>query len=172
MRWIGYALVVLGGLILIAAIVGMTRPRGHEAVTRAEYAKPPGEVWQVISDFNHWTEWNPEIQGVEPLPDRNGHRAVNVKSSWGTAPTEFSVWEAPTRLRSDMNAGSFTGSWTYELTPTASGGTLLTVTERGEVGNPLYRTMMIFHDNYETMISFHHALAKRLGVPVEPVRVE
>jgi hypothetical protein len=172
MRWVMYALAGLLGLVLLVAIVGLTRPRGHVARTQAEYAKPPGEVWQVISDFQHWNEWNPEIEAVEALPDRNGHRAVNVKSSWGTAQTEFTVWEPVSKLRSDMNAGSFSGSWTYELKPTANGGTLLTVTEAGEVGNPLYRTMMLFHDNYETMTSFHHALAKRLGVTVRPVRVE
>lgn len=172
MRWVWYVLVGVVALAMLAVIVGLTRPRGHVATTRAEYAKAPTEVWAVIADFQHWHEWNPEIQSVEPLPERNGHPAVNVKSSWGTAATEFTVWDPPSKLRSDMNAGSFSGSWTYELAPTATGGTLLTVTEAGEVGNPLYRTMMLFHDNYETMTSFHHALAKRLGVSVQPVRVD
>jgi hypothetical protein len=172
MRWVMYAIAALIGLILLAALVGLTRPRGHVARTQAEYAKPPAEVWQVVSDFDRWHEWNPEIKAVQQLPDRNGHRAVSVKSSWGDAATEFTVWEPPSKLRSDMDAGSFSGSWTYELSPTANGATLLTVTEQGEVGNPLFRTMMMFHDNYETMTSFHHALAKRLGVTVQPVRVE
>jgi uncharacterized protein YndB with AHSA1/START domain len=172
MRWVMYAIAALIGLILLAALVGLTRPREHVARTRAEYAKPPAEVWRVISDFDRWPDWNPEITAVQPLPEKNGHRVVNVKSSWGDAPTEFTVWEPPSKLRSDMNAGSFSGSWTYELAPIANGGTLLTVTEQGEVGNPLFRTMMLFHDNYETMTSYHHALAKRLGVSVQPVRVE
>jgi hypothetical protein len=172
MRWVLIAVIALVGLIVVVALVGMTQPRNHTASTRAEYAKPPSEVWRVLADYERWSEWNPEIKSVKRLPDRNGHTTIEVAASWGTTPTELTVWDPPSKLRSDMNAGSFSGSWTYELSPTPNGGTVLQITEAGEVGNPLFRAMMMFHDNYETMTSFHHALAKRLGMSVTPARVE
>lgn len=172
MRWILIVLGVLVGLVLVAALVGMTRPRSHTASTRAEYAKPLADVWQVLADYERWSEWNPDIKSVKRLPDRNGHPTFEVTASWGTVATQLTVLEPPSKMRSDMDAGAFKGSWMYELSPTPRGGTLLQITEAGEVANPVFRAMMIFHDNYESMTSFHNALAKRLGVTVTPERVE
>jgi uncharacterized protein YndB with AHSA1/START domain len=170
-RWLIIVAAALAALVAAALVVGMTRPAGHTASTRATYAQPPDVVWATLTDFERWAEWNPEVRTVEPLPDRNGHRALNVIGSWGEAPTELTVIEPPARLETSMDAGDFRGRWRYELEPAAEGGTVLTVTEEGEVLNPLFRALMIFHDNYATMTAFHHALARRLGGTVEPVRL-
>ena len=166
MRWILIIGAVLVGLILLIVVVGMTRPSHHVAQTRGKYDKPPMDVWRVVSDYDRWSEWNPEIKSVTPLPEQNGRRMINVVGSWGTAPTVIAAWNPPSKLRTEMDAGSFSGSWSYEMTPTGDGGTLLTITEEGDVGNPIFRAMMIFHDNKATMRSFHAALAKRLGTSV------
>ena len=163
MRWILIIGAVLVGLILIIVVVGMTRPSHHVAQTRGKYNKPPADLWSVVSDYAKWSEWNPEIKSVTPLPDQNGRKMINVVGSWGTAPTALAVWNPPSKMKTEMNAGSFSGSWTYEMAPTDDGGTLLTITEEGDVGNPIFRAMMIFHDNEATMRGYHAALAKRLG---------
>ena len=171
MRWLLIVGAVVVGLIVAVVVVGLLRPAGHVAQTQATYAQPPAVVWAALTDFERWPEWNPDVQSVEPLPDRNGHKAMNVIGSWGAAPTELTVVEPPTRLETSMDAGDFSGRWRYELAPSPAGGTVLTVTEEGEVHNPLFRALMIFHDNYATMTAFHHALARRLGGTVEPVRL-
>ena len=169
MRWVLIIAGLLVGLVLLVVVVGMTRPSHHVAQTRATYDKPPAEVWSVVSDYERWSTWNPDVKSVTPLPDRNGRRMINVVGSWGTAPTAIAVWNPPSKLRTEMNAGSFSGSWTYEIAPAQDGGTLLTITEEGDVGNPIFRAMMIFHDNEATMRSFHEALAKRLSANVKLV---
>ena len=166
MRWVLIVAGVLVGLVLLVVVVGLTRPSHHVAQTRARYDKPPIEVWSVVSDYEKWSAWNPEVKSVTSLPDQNGRRMINVVGSWGTAPTAIAVWNPPSKLRTEMNAGSFSGSWTYEVAPALDGGTLLTITEEGDVGNPIFRAMMIFHDNEATMRSFHEALAKRLNANV------
>jgi uncharacterized protein YndB with AHSA1/START domain len=171
MRWAVIVLAVALALLVVVFAIGMTRPKGHVARTQAKYTGPPEAVWATLADFERWSEWNPEVKSVERLPDRNGHQWLNVVGTWGDAPTEITVWEPPTRLHTSMDAGSFRGGWSYDLSQTADGGTLLTVTEEGEVQNPIFRAFMLFHDNYATMTSFHRALATRLGEAVTPVKV-
>jgi uncharacterized protein YndB with AHSA1/START domain len=171
MRWVLIVAALVVGVAVLFLVVGLLRPSRHVASTRATYAQPPDVVWATLSDFARWAEWNPEVKSVERLPDRNGHAMLNVVGSWGAAPTELLVVEPPVRLHTAMDAGSFRGGWRYELAPAPGGGTLLTVTEEGEVLNPVFRAFMIFHDNHATMMAFHHALARRLGGSVEPVKV-
>jgi len=172
MRWVLIIGGVLAGLIVLVVVVGMLRPKGHVASTRARFTHSPDELWATLTDFEHWSEWNPEVKSVQRLPEQNGRTMLDVVGSWGAAATELTVWDPPRRLETQMNAGGFRGAWTYDLAPAPGGGTILTVTERGEVDNPLFRAMMIFHDNHATMIGFHHALAARFGESVEPVKLE
>jgi hypothetical protein len=70
-----------------------------------------------------------------------------------------------------MDQGTFAGSWDWELTA-VPGGTVVTVTESGDVRSAFFRALIIFHDNAATMLAFHHAFARRLGVSVRPTVVE
>jgi uncharacterized protein YndB with AHSA1/START domain len=171
MRWVLIGLGVVVGLVVLATLVGMMRPKEHVATTRAKYAAPPDQLWATITDVARWAEWNPEVRSVELLPERDGRRRMNVVGSWGTAPTEVTIWEPPRRFETYMNAGGFRGSWSYELSPSSEGGTLLVVTEKGEVDNPLFRAMMIFMDKHATMMAFHRALAERTRDSVTPEKV-
>jgi uncharacterized protein YndB with AHSA1/START domain len=172
MRWLLVILGMLVVLVMVVVLVGYTRPKSHAARTQSKLAHSPEEVWAILADFEHWSEWNPEVKRVELQPDRNGHRALTVIGSWGEAPTEITVWEPPHRLVTDMDAGGFRGRWTYELSPASDGGTVLTVTEEGEVDNPLFRAMMMFHDNHATMMAYHRSLGSKLGEAVVPTEIE
>jgi hypothetical protein len=94
-----------------------------------------------------------------------------ISGEWGNVPTELIVWDPPHRLGTAMDQGTFAGSWSWELVE-VPGGTLLVVTEAGEVRSPIFRAFMIFHDNAATMLAFHHALADRLAVQANPSVVE
>jgi hypothetical protein len=104
------------------------------------------------------------VTGVERLPNRDGH-AVWKETFGGhfTATVVHLVEERPVRLvRQIQPGGAFHGSWTFDLAP-EEGGTRLTVTERGVMENPIFRGMMLFHDNEKTAREFVAALEKRLG---------
>ena len=171
MRWLMKGLAVLVALILLLFLYGLTRPEGHVASTQARYQAPPDVLWATLADFEKWPEWNPEVVSVAELPERNGHRVLDVVGSWGSAPTELAVVDPPRRLKTEMDAGDFAGSWSYELTAVPEGGTLLTVTEEGRVRSAFFRALMVFHDNYATMMDFHRALGSRLGESVEAERL-
>jgi uncharacterized protein YndB with AHSA1/START domain len=171
MRWFSRIGAVLVVVVLAVIVVGLMLPASHAAMTRSELAASPADVWSTIADWEHWTEWQPELSSVEPLEDRSGHPALMASGSWGDVLMEIVESERPHRLVTVVDGGAFRGRWTYDLEATP-GGTVLTITEEGEVTNPLFRTLMVFHDNYETMLGYHRALADRLGVVVEPERVE
>jgi len=172
MKWVLVVVAVLLALGVVVVLIGLTRPKSHAARTQSKLTHSPEEVWATLADFEHWSEWNPEVRRVVRLPERNGHFAMNVVGSWGEAATEITVWAPPHRLVTDMDAGGFRGRWTYELSPASDGGTVLTVTEEGEVDNPVFRAMMMFHDNHATMMAYHKALGSKLGEAVVPSQVE
>jgi hypothetical protein len=156
---------ILVGLVLLALVVGLLRPAGHVAATRAEYLAAPAEVWSAVSDWERWGEWQPEIRTVERLDDRNDHPVLMTSGSWGNMPMEIMESDAGRRFVTELDGGAFRGRWTYELERTER-GTMLTITEEGEVTNPFFRALMIFHDNHATMFDYHRALGSRLGVEV------
>jgi uncharacterized protein YndB with AHSA1/START domain len=172
MKWL---LIAVGGAIFLTLatyLIGMTRPETHTARTEARFSHSPEEVWALVTDYTRWPEWNPEVERVEVLGDAGDRPVLDAVGSWGAARTEITVWEPPRRMVTDMDAGDFRGRWTYELAPTADWGTVLTITEDGSVGSPFLRAMMIFHDHYATMMSYHAALGARLGEEVTPMKVE
>jgi hypothetical protein len=55
---------------------------------------------------------------------------------------------------------AFGGTWTMEITPTPS-GSRLTITERGEIYNPVFRALARFVFGYEGTIASCLAAAQR-----------
>ncbi len=170
MKWILRGLLVLVALVALIYVVGLLRPAGHVASTRATYAAAPQALWDVLADLASWSEWNPDIRKMTRLPDRDGRETWMATGAWGELPTQIVRAESPRLLETFVDGGAFQGSWTYELSP-AGDGTELTITERGEVSSPFFRAMMIFNDNFASMRSFHAALSGRLGERVEVVEL-
>ncbi len=122
-------LVVAAGVALI--LVGWLRPPGHTATTQAIYPVPQQEVWDTLTGFDRWSAWYPEVSGVTTVPERAGNRRLVITGEWGEVPTELTAWDPPHRLRTEMDQGTFSGSWSWDLTPVPE-GTLVRVTEDGE----------------------------------------
>lgn len=168
MKW---ALMVLGALValvIVAAVVGLFLPKGHVATRTVRIDKPPDEVWATITDFAAVPQWFAEIKSSERIADINGHPAWRENFGGFTADMETAEWDPPRRMKREVhstNAG-FRGSWTFELGPT-DGGTRLTITEAGEVDNPIFRLMTRLMDQTATINKYTAALGRRLGTEVE-----
>lgn len=177
MKWLLWTAGALLALAVIALVIGWLRPATHVARTESEYATPPIEVWAALTDFGAWGEWNSEITSMERLEDREGRAVWLAKGGWGDLLTEIVRSEPPAEgspsgtLETFVDGGAFQGTWVYELSPSGP-GTRLRITERGEVSNPVFRAMMIFHDDYASMRAFHEALAGRLGEEVSVTEIE
>lgn len=139
------ALIVIGGLaalVAIAAAVGAMLPVRHRAGREAIIRVPPDSLFALLTDIERFPEWRSGMKRVERRPPVDGRdRWLEVS---GDGEILFEVVEAvPGRrlvTRIADPALPFGGTWTHELDAVAE-GTRLTITEDGEVYNPIFRFM-------------------------------
>jgi uncharacterized protein YndB with AHSA1/START domain len=138
MKWFIRLLVVLGIIILAMFITGSVLPTKHTATSTMVFTASREEVWKVLSDFNGWPSWRTDLKEIH-----DGSNTFTEVSSDGES-IEYRVddFTPPERLITTIITPDlpFGGSWTYELTAAETGCTL-TITENGEVYNPMFRFM-------------------------------
>ncbi len=166
MKWILIALGILVGLAALVTLVGALLPKGHEATRTARFRQPPEAVWQVITDFQASSSWRTDLRSVERLPDLNGHPVWKEVDKQGQALPLEVVEQVPPRLMVTRIADPdlpFGGTWTWEIAPDDDGCSL-TITERGEVRNPIFRFVARFVLGHTaTMDGYLKALGRKLG---------
>jgi hypothetical protein len=166
MKWILIPLAVVVGLVLMITLVGALLPQDHVAVRTVRLKPAPAAVWEVLVDHAREPAWRKTLARVERLPDREG-RAVWQEVEQGGDTLSFLTEEsiAPSRLvRRIVGDGlPFGGTWTIEVAPDGAGSTV-TVTERGEVYNPIFRFVSRFVMGHTATIdAYLTALAQRFG---------
>ena len=131
-------------IVLVVVAVGYALPVGHVASREATFAQPPERVFEVLTDVERYPKWRSDVNAVEVLaagpPKRWRERGSN-----GDITFELVEARPPARLVSRIADTdlAFGGTWTYELVGEGS-GSRLTITERGEVYNPVFRFMSRF----------------------------
>ena len=140
---------VLGGvllvLVLVALVVGIGAwlPQSHSASRDMTVSAPPERVFKVVSQVTRYPEWRSNVTRVEML----GSSPVRWREHDGTDAITFEVVESspPSRWRVRIADPDlpFGGTWTYAI-DTGPAGTRLTITEDGEVYNPVFRFVSRF----------------------------
>ena len=172
MRWILGTLGVLVAVVLIVVVIGYLLPQNHVASLSARYAAKPDTIWASLTDVSGFPQWRPGILRVETLPDDNGHRGWREHQQHDAVSYRVVESDAPRKLvaRIADKGLPYGGTWTYELTPDGD-GTRLTITERGEVYNPMFRFVSRFVIGYTgTMNGVLRALGTKHGESVTPER--
>ncbi|HEY6390648.1 MAG TPA: SRPBCC family protein [Bryobacteraceae bacterium] len=163
MRWILIIVAVLILFVAAIAIAGMTLPKAHVASRSSPFKQPPQAIWEAITGPPNWRS---DVRGFENLPPRNGHRAWSETDKRGQTIVYESIEEiAQTRLvtRIATEKLPFGGTWTHEIKPVAD-GCELTITEAGEIYNPLFRFMARFVFGYSGSIeAYLKSLHKKFG---------
>lgn len=114
-----YPLAVLAVVVLGAFGVGAWLPVGHVATRTKRLPARPTVVWGLIND------------------------PVATKGWGGNVRTEVVDGDEPRMLVTKIvGEKAFGGTWTFELAPDGHEATSLTITERGEIYNPLFRVIM------------------------------
>jgi uncharacterized protein YndB with AHSA1/START domain len=174
-KWIAIGVGGVAALVLFVVGVGLLLPRNHVAASSLELAVSRDSVWTLIRDFGSYPTWWPDAAAMDRLPDRSGHEVWGQRDKYGeVVPLEIVEVTAPERLVARIAGESlpFGGTWTYELTGTESGGVTLTITERGEITNPVFRTMARFVFGYHaTLDSYLESVARRFGSTAAPRHV-
>ena len=165
--WILSPLAVLTSLLFIVTAVGLSIPRSHVASRTLKTKAAPESVWQAITDYKSQAAWRKDLKTIERLPDRDGHEVwqeIDARGNRLTLETTESL--APRRLVRTVadEGGMFSGRWEYEIKTNDAGGASLTITEYGEVPNPLFRFMSRFLLGHTYSIEkFERELAAQFG---------
>ena len=167
LKWTLIVIGVLVAVIALTALIGALLPKSHVASRKARLKQTPEKIWETIIDFASWPTWNPAAKKMERLADQNGRAVWVMVGKQGKLPMEVEDSTPPQRL-----VTPFGGSWTYEIKP-AEGGCMVTITEDGEIYNPIFRFMARFVFGYTaTMESFLKALGGKFGEKVVPGPVQ
>ena len=163
MKWIALVLGVLAGFVAVIAIAGALRPADHVASLTFHLGARRDSVWATITDFTGTPQWFDGVRRSERIADVDGRPAWKEDfDGFEVTLVQRERTEGTQLVREILPSGSFSGTWTYDLADDGS-GTRLTITERGHVGNPLFRGMMIFSDDTKTMRRYAAALGRKLG---------
>lgn len=122
MKWVLWIVVTLVSVVGVVALVGFFLPVAHEASRSADFNKPPDIVYALFSDLPNYKQW---------WPDND----VNVEVVEAVPPSKI-----VTRI---VGETAFGGTWTIAITPSGT-GSRVTITERGEVYNVIFRTLSRF----------------------------
>jgi uncharacterized protein YndB with AHSA1/START domain len=110
--------------------------------------------------------WRPDVTSYQELPPHEGHRMWRETDKHGQTISFEAVESVPPRRLVTKIADTklpFGGTWVYEIVPAGDSCTL-TITENGEVYNPLFRFMSRFIIGQTATIDrYLDALKAKLG---------
>ena len=163
-RGILIAVAAIAGLVVLVALIGLALPKGHRASRTVRVTVEPAVVFGVVSDFLKYPQWRSDVTAVVLDGEGGVGTVVHEDGSNGAIPYRVEVFEPPSRLVLRIADPSlpFGGTWTYEIRASGTGAEL-TLTEDGEVRNPIFRVMQkVFFSPYATIDTFLANLDKKL----------
>jgi uncharacterized protein YndB with AHSA1/START domain len=163
MKWLLIVVLSLGALVMLVVVVGALLPRKHTASRTVSLYQSPEAVWRLISGP---PEWRPDVRKYEELPAHDGRRMWRETDKHGQAITYEAMEATPLRRLVTRIADPklpFGGSWTFDIVSNGDSCTL-TITEDGEVYNPLFRFVSRFIIGHTASIdAYVQALNAKLG---------
>lgn len=140
-----WGLVLLVGAGCLVLIVGWMLPVKHEATVTTTVAGTPQEAYAAVAAVTGWPDWLEGTKSVEMLESVDSRTRFRQHSTDG--PLVLEIVEAQPGLRLVTRIADpgqpFGGSWTFEFSADAAGARV-TITEHGEVYNPIFRFVSRF----------------------------
>jgi uncharacterized protein YndB with AHSA1/START domain len=163
MKWLLIAVLSLAGILILIVLIGALLPQKHRVSRTISLNRPAEEVWGLISGP---PTWRPSVSNYQELPPSEGHRRWRETDKHNQTITYEALESVPPRRLvthiADPNL-PFGGNWVYEIVPSGNSCTL-TITENGEVYNPLFRFVSRFIMGHTATIdSYLVALNTKLG---------
>jgi uncharacterized protein YndB with AHSA1/START domain len=142
MRYVLIAVGILAVVVGAVAVIGWSLPTHHRVTLRRAYRATPSALFALISDVRAFPSWRSDVKTVEVLPEDGGRLRWREGTKNGSPITYALEQSVPDQLLVGRIADEhlpFGGSWTYELAPDTPNVTTLSITEDGEVYNPIFR---------------------------------
>jgi hypothetical protein len=128
-------------------------------------------VFDAITDWRAFPTWRSDVKSVREFTSADGHVGWIEVSRHGELPMEIVESQRPTKLIGHIASDKlpFGGTWTWQIDPVSSKECTATVTEDGEIYNPLFRFMARYLFGYTaTMDGYLRNLGKKFGEEVAP----
>jgi len=142
-RRLSGVLVGLVGAGALAFLGGAFLPVEHRTTARESFDRAPEAVWRVLTDLEGMPSWRSDLVRIERLPETDGRMTWLEIGSGEDQVMELAESDPPRRLvihrREDGRPGL--PERIVQLRATMN-GTLVTVIERDQVGNPLTRVLV------------------------------
>ena len=135
----------LVGLVVLIVAIGAALPVKHTVSRTAPVSAPPDSLFSLITDFAGAPSWRPQVERVELLGLVDGKERFREIGSDGAVLFEVVERSPPSRLVTRIADPKlpFGGQWVFDISPSGAGSSV-TITEQGEVYNPLFRFMSRF----------------------------
>jgi hypothetical protein len=171
LKWLLLAVGVLAAVIVGVVLIGYSLPVKHTASVQVPVNGTPEQVFALITDVANAPTWRTGLERVA-VHGREPLRFTELSTN-GDITYVQDAYEAPRLFRSRIENGralGFGGTWTWELQPSGD-GTLLTITEHGEVYNPLFRVLSKYvFGHYSGLEQYASDVARRFGGTAQPTR--
>ena len=147
MRYVLIAIGVLVAIVLCVVLVGWMLPKHHRATIGRAYVGTPPALYALINDVRAYPSWRTGLTKVDVLADASG-RLRWRETTKGNGPITYVMEETVPNQKlvariADTNL-PFGGAWTYEIAPIGTNGVGLSITEDGDVYNPIFRFVSRF----------------------------
>jgi ribosome-associated toxin RatA of RatAB toxin-antitoxin module len=131
-------------LINIPIIGGLFLPKSHK-ITKTLFLKyDPENIWVYITNVEHYPKWRPSVKKVEVVSTNPAGLTSWQEFYRFNRHTMFQVTEANPYtdliIKTADKESYYYNKWSINIKE-AENGSLLTITEEGEISNPLFRSI-------------------------------
>jgi uncharacterized protein YndB with AHSA1/START domain len=133
----------MAGAGVLAFLAGAALPAEHRTTAQESFDRAPEAVWRVLTDLEAMPSWRSDLDRIERLPEADGRTTWLEVGHGPDQVMELTESDPPRRMvihrREDGRPGL--PERIVQLRATIN-GTMVTVTERDQVGNPLARVLV------------------------------
>jgi uncharacterized protein YndB with AHSA1/START domain len=174
MKWVLAGVGVIVVLVAAVVVIGMLLPRDHVVARAARIAAPPDSVWRLLTSPAEYPSWRTDVISVDMLPAGKYLAMWRERSRNGSIAMATEAQEPPRRLVTRIADATlpFGGSWEFDVASDGAAASLVTITERGSVYNPVFRFVSRFVMGHTVTIdAYLRALGRHYGQDVVPTSV-
>lgn len=147
--------------VVVVVVVGSRLPRRHTTSRVARFRSAPGPLYALIAGPQ---TWRPDVRQFEDV-SAGGRQLQRETTGDGAITYELLDCVPPRSLKRRIATEGlpFSGTWSVSLEE-SGGGTLVRITEDGEVTNPVFRFVSRFVLGHtRTIDGYLQALAHAVG---------
>lgn len=162
MRVLGIVGLSVGVIVVLVLVIGWSLPVAHRVTRSVALSASPSAVFDLISRPGEFPLWRGDVKRVEVLPSDAGYEQYREIGKNGAILFRVDSLLPNQRLITRIADKSlpFGGTWTYEVIPRGE-STTLSITEDGEVFNPVFRFMSRFVMGHTVTIDHYLADVQR-----------